>query len=248
MTTPISHSAIANEGLAARFVAGTLTGDSTERFDAHLLECPQCQAEVALALKIRAVGVDALRGGASPGSAHPARRWTVPLVAAAAVALFIFAPIRGDRAALRSLGAVPTAPVYLGVAVRSDAGTDAGFDADFDAAMALYERESWREALAALQSLADRSDVGDGLAQVRFFAGATALMLDRPERAEEEFAAVLALPESPYHAEARFYRGKAFLRLGRGTDAVRELRAVGDVELAARAAALADSVEDLRTR
>lgn len=250
MTTPISHSAIAHDGLAARFVAGTLTGEASERFDAHLLECPQCQAEVALAMKIRAVGADALRDVPQRAPAlRSLRRWALPLgTVAAALVLFIVAPARGDRAALRAFGAVPTAPVYLGVAVRAGAAGDADFDAAFDAAMALYERESWREALGALDALAARTDAGDGLAPVRFFAGAAALMLDDARRADDEFTALLALGDSPYHAEARFYRAKALLRLGRAADATRELRAVRDIELAPRAAALADSIEGLRSR
>jgi hypothetical protein len=226
VTTPISHSAIAHEGLAARFVAGTLTGDSIDRFDAHLLECPQCQAEVALGMKLRAAGGDAFRDlplGAP--SRVNVRRWALPLAAvAAATVLFFVAPARGNRAALRALGAVPTAPVYLGVAVRADAAADTSFDAAFEAAMSEYGRESWGDALAALDALAERSASADDVAPVRFFAGAAALMLDDAARAEAEFGALLALADSPYHAEARFYRAKALLRLGRGAEATRELR------------------------
>jgi len=252
VTTPISHSSIAHEGLAARFVAGTLTGAASERFDAHLLECPQCQAEVALAMRVRAVGRSALQDGALPSGVAPPRfrRFALPLVTvAAAVALFAIAPLRGDRAALRAFGAVPAAPVYLGVAVRADGSpSNVAFDSAFDAAMAQYANASWRDALGSLDALAARPDAGDVLPTLHFFAGAAALMLDDAKRAETEFAILLALAESPYHAEARYYRAKALLRLGRGNDAARELRAVHDVELAPRAAALADSIEGLRTR
>jgi hypothetical protein len=251
VTTPISHSAIANDGLAARFVAGTLTGDDIERFDAHLLECSQCQAEVALAMRVRAVGRDALQDTSrAAGLAPNTRRWALPLVAiAAAAALLVWAPARGDRAALNAFGAVPTAPLYLGVAVRTGADSPvAAFDSAFEHAMRQYEAESWRDAHQSLHTLAERPDVGEALPAVRFFAGAAALMSDDAERAEREFAMLLALDDSPYHAEAHFYRAKALLRLGRGSEAARELRSIRDVELAPRAAALADSIEGLRTR
>jgi hypothetical protein len=56
---------------------------------------------------------------------------------------------------------------------------------------------------------------------------------------------VIDAGESPYRDEARFYRAKALLRLGRATDALAELRqlARGQSEVAAAGAALADSVE-----
>jgi hypothetical protein len=250
VTTPISHSAIAHEGLAAGFVAGTLGTAERERFEDHLIECPQCQAEVALGLRIRAVGEPSLRAAPLAVPQPGTRRWMLPLVGVAAAAVIIAVlPPRGDRAALTALGGVPVAPVYLGVSVRaaSDAA-ESTFDASFDDAMAAYQRAEWRVAFDALSALSQRSDAREASVMVHFFAGAAALMLDDAARADAEFATLLALADSPYHAEARYYRAKALLRLGRGREATRELRAVRDAELAPRAAALADSIEGLGTR
>jgi hypothetical protein len=249
VNTPIEHARIAHDGLAARFVAGTLAGEMLERFEEHLLLCTDCQAEVALGLKIRAAGRDAVTSSVGAKRRIAFRRWAWPAIGvAAAAALAIWVPATGDRAAMRALGGVSAAPVYLGVAVRtSDLATN-GFDSAFDDAMASYLRGAWDEAFVALRAVAERPDAGDGAAPARFFAASAALMSGDSENAEVEFARLLASPESAYHDDARFFRAKALLRLGRASDAISALRAVRDPALEPRARALSDSVEGLRSR
>jgi len=64
------------------------------------------------------------------------------------------------------------------------------------------------------------------------------------------YESVIALGDSPYLAEARYYLAKALLRSGDTEAALRELRAVpaADTAVAASASALADSVGSLRKR
>ncbi len=211
--------------LAAPFVAGRLSGAELERFEEHLLACPSCQQEVALGLEIRAAG-SSVRGAP--------RRWAIPalVAAAAALALFIIPPT-SDRTAIANLGQVEAAPVYLGIAVRGDEE-----NARFDAAMRAYQRGDHAAALRDLRT-APALETPPAL----FFRGASELMLRRDQEAAATFTQLLALGDSPYHEEARFYRAKALLRRGEATAALRDLRAISDPGLMSRALALADSVE-----
>jgi len=68
-----------DESTAARYLAGRLTDDEAEAFEAHYFGCDRCWAEVRTARELRA----ALAPGAAVGA--PSRRPWVPLAAAAAL-------------------------------------------------------------------------------------------------------------------------------------------------------------------
>lgn len=226
MNGDLTHLTVEAEGLAARFVAGTLPTGDRERFDAHFLECEACQREVELAMTLRAAG---------PVARGPRVGWrwaAVGLTAAAALAVLLLRPADVNPQ-LVALGGLDRAPIYLGIAVRRE---DA--DARFNAAMESYQRGDYiaaASALSAVQGVADAPPV-------RFFIGASALMIGEDSLALSAYDALLAFPDSPYHDEARYYRAKTQLRFGREAQALDDLRAIRDPALRAQADALADSI------
>lgn len=196
------------DGTIARYAAGALSQQDSEAFEDHYLLCERCQASVRAASGVR----HHFAGGARIRNRRP---WLVGLAAAAlaAVALFNIA----DLLQTRRLGDVSVAPVYLGSPVRAGSTSDA---AAFDAAMLAYNDGRYEEALERLQQIGD----GDGRIVVDFFAGASALMLERARDAQASFTAVIARGDSPFHAEALYYRAKAFLQRGKRASAIADLR------------------------
>ncbi|MGE0552090.1 MAG: zf-HC2 domain-containing protein [Gemmatimonadales bacterium] len=95
--------------LDTRYLAGTLTDEEAEAFEAHYFGCDRCWGLVRQGSEIRAAGADAVAG---PARAAGARRWTrwswIPLAAAAAALLWV---ATGDR------GGIATDP---GDTVRGD--------------------------------------------------------------------------------------------------------------------------------
>ena len=83
---------------------------------------------------------------------------------------------------------------------------------------------------------------------MHFFLGASALMIDADSLALAAFDALLALGESPYHDEGRYYRAKAWLRAGEAERALDDLRGIRDPALRAQADALADSIGAVSVR
>jgi tetratricopeptide (TPR) repeat protein len=159
--------------------------------------------------------------------------------AAGLAAVLLFSP-RRVPAELERLGALIQAPIYLGVPVR--AGPSLPADSLFAVAMSDYVTERYDEAAAGL-----RAALAAGVETVPadFFLGASLLMTAHPAEAVDRFAKVIAAGESPYLAEAHFYRAKALLRLGEVSTAqaaLREAARRGGV-IGGYAQALSDSVE-----
>jgi hypothetical protein len=75
-------------------------------------------------------------------------------------------------------------------------------------------------------------------------------MTGRAEAAAAAFARTIALGETPYLPEARYYRAKALLRLGRGREALAELEQVGAAAaiIGRDARVLADSIREALRR
>jgi len=211
--------------LARSFVADALRGPDKDAFEEHLLGCATCQGEVRLAFGIRD----------SVGARRPARRFLVPasLVLAAASVVLLVVPNRSPS--VTDLGRVESPPVYLPVPVRGGP-----IMAMFEDGMRLYEQASWAGAADALR----RAAAGGAPTDVAwFFAGASELFAGRPDSAAAAFARVIALGEGPYLPEARLYRAKALLRLGRSSEALAELRLVpAGTAVAGHARALGDSL------
>ncbi len=219
-----------------RYVAGTLELDAVTDFETHLLGCAECQAAVR---EGAVVGV-ALRGMAAVGVAPSAPRrlglwWAVPLAAAAAGVLWL---VVGREGPLARLGRVAEAPAFAGVPVRGDADR---FTRLADSGMAAYQDGRYREAARLLGAVPEEERTSG----LRFFLGVATLLAGSPQNAARQLADVSA--DSPYAAEAHFYRAKAWLRLGQGDSALVELAAVeAGTSVGAHAAALADSVKEAR--
>lgn len=214
-----------------RYVAGTLEPSAVAEFETHLLGCAECQAAVREGANVAA----ALRRtpvGMRPIPVRGRRAfWAVPLAAAAAGALLLVA-VR--EAPIVRLGRVSDAPPFAGVPVRGDADSLSRLA---DSGMTAYAAGHYREA-ARLLAAVPAEQRTPGLA---FYLGVTALLAGSPGDAVRWLAEVPS--QSPYAAEARFYRAKAWLRLGAADSALTQLAAVApDGAIAARAAALVDSV------
>ena len=218
--TPILDCAdVAEQGLVERYLAHRLSAGEREEFEAHFLTCERCQQAIALGTGIRSAWPQ-LRP-------LPARRWVLlgsglGLAAAAGLAaILLFSPKRVP-AELERLGAVVQAPIYLGIPVR--AGPSGPADSLFASAMSNYVAERYEAAAAGLRAALS---AGVDSAPAEFFLGASLLMTAHPAEAAESFGKVIAAGETPYLAEAHFYRAKALLRRGQAAEALADLRVAG---------------------
>ena len=232
------------EFVIERYAAGQLPEAETAAFEEHLLTCGRCQSELTLAVAVREALPEAEAEEAEEDPTVPRRLpWKgmgvgLSLAAAAAVTLMI---LPRDRVSgeVAELGRVTQPPVYFGVPVRH---APARPDSVFGAAMSAYLAGEYSVAATGLEAAVE---AGAGPVPAEFFRGASLLMLDRPADAEQAFSAVIDAGDSPYLAEAHFYRAKALLSQGRVDEAQVDLAATSesDGEIAASAKALADSVE-----
>lgn len=222
--------------MAARFVAGTLTGDELERFEEHLLECAACANEVRLGMTIRAAGP-------GPRARRPRLLWTAVGLAAAAALVVLVPRATSDRSSdttrFLALGAVATPPIYLGIPVRADERHER-----FDAAMQAYRVGDYRRAFEDLRSLSTVLDAPP----LHFFLGASAMMMGADSIALAAYDSLLAARPSPYHDEGHYYRAKVALRFGLSARALADLQQVRDPILRSQADALADSIRALGLR
>jgi uncharacterized protein HemY len=210
-----------------RYVAGTLAEAECERFEAHMLECPSCQAAVREAAAIR-VGLRQRR--------RPRLPWvTGVLLAAAAVAtVFLIRPTDP----IRRLGRVGNVvPGFEGLSVR----------AGEDAASSLADRgmEAYRNGdFAAAAELLSRAEEGDPTPGLHFFLGITRLQIGDADGAVSALESALEPAGNAYEDEARLYLAKAHLSAGDAQAALDVLVAVDDGAdpTQAHARALADSV------
>jgi hypothetical protein len=234
MSEIVTCSVAADGERVHRYVAGTLELENVTQFEAHLLGCAECQAAVREGVAVAA----ALRRISAPAvdlrSVHRRRLWWAVPLAAAAGALWL---VVGREGPLARLGRVAEAPVFAGVPVRGDADSLSRLA---DGGMAAYGAGRYGEAVRLLAAVAAE----DRTPALSFYLGLATLMSGDPA------AAVHVLHEvpdgSPYAAEAHFYSAKAWLQSGRGDSALAHLAAVQtEARIAARAAALADSVREV---
>jgi tetratricopeptide (TPR) repeat protein len=218
----------------AAYIDRGLSAADTVAVDSHLAECPECRSEV--------VQLDALLR-ARRGVRRPVLL-AVGLTAAAAVLVFAILPgSRPSDSRSRSLGDLLQPPVYLGVSVRAPAERAATLFTD---GMRLYNEGKYADAAERLRAARDAGI--DGAAPT-FFLGASLLMLNEPNRASDEFATVVRMGQTPYLAEAHYYRAKALLRVGDSGGAVAELdRAIETADESFRivAQSFRDSVRAIR--
>ena len=227
---------VAENELVERYAAGRLDDDAVAAFEEHYLACARCQHELRLAASIRTAAAAAPAATARPRA--PWRIWAAgSALAAAALAALLFWPA-ARRAELERLGGVAVPPVYLGVQVRA---ADSAADSIFRTAMDEYAAGQYARAADGLRAALD---AGVEPADAEFFLGASLLQLGRNDDAAAAFARVLAAGDTPYRAEAAFYRAKSLLRTGDGDAALRALDAAisGGGVVGEHAEALADSV------
>jgi tetratricopeptide (TPR) repeat protein len=230
---------LAEQAVVERYLAGQLSADEAAGFEEHYLTCADCQEALRMGALVRTALPGAVR------AARSRRRWLLlgPPGLAAALAVVL---LRGSSAGpLNGLGGVAQAPIYLGVPVRNEEPTQP--DSLFARAMDAYLAEQYEDAAAGLRAALE---AGVAPAPAEFFLGASLLITGSSRAAAEAFARVIALGDTPYQAEAQYYRAKALLRLGRGADALALLHQPG-VEaspIAPAARALADSIRRVLPR
>ena len=239
MTETLTCERVDQDDLIAQYIAGTLTETTArEAFEDHFVGCARCRDELRLASIIRAEV-------ARPAVTRRVPRW-MPLgfVSAAALAGIFVLRGGGAHSELARLGAVAEPPIYLGIAVRA---TPKASDSLFDAAMAAYDQRRYADAAAGL---ARALTAGVDSAPALFFLGASELMAGHPTEAAAAFERVQSLGDTPYLAEAHFYRAKALLRLRNPSSALAELAAVpaASTTMSDQAGVLADSVRKLTQR
>lgn len=234
--------------VVAAYLDRRLPGAETATVEAHLANCAACRSEVvALGELVR------------PRQLHRRLQYTGLAIAAAAALLLFVSPERlgvpgepegspRSKAALlrlQALGAVEQPPVYLGVSVRAPLEREAEL---FAAGMRAYTDAQYAE---AVRSLKGAQAAGNNGATIPFFLGASLLMLGDAIGAAEQFALVIGMGDTPYRAEAHYYRAKALLRLDQPNDAAAELdlsikSGVDDVQRMAQS--LRDSLRVLQVR
>jgi tetratricopeptide (TPR) repeat protein len=228
--------------LAQQYTARLLDPAAAAAFEEHLLVCERCQTEVRLVVGLR----QTLR--ATPATRQSRSvRWIVGVSAllAAGIAAFLIWPSRVDPK-VAALGQVRESPMYIGMSVRS---LPQRGDSLFDSAMAAYLTHRYDAAVFGLRAALA---AGVDAVPAQFFLASAELMAGQPSEAASDYARVIAAGSAAaaYIPEARLYRARALLQLGRASDALSELhRAAGtDDVIAVRAAALADSVTRVMRR
>ena len=225
---------------AERYAAARMTAAEAAAFEDHFVTCAECQSEVRLASAI----IGGLpREAVAPRSAKASRRGWVwggggLALAAGLATLMVF---RSEpREDLVALGGVREPPVYLGIPVRS-VGTE---DPLFESAMDAYAQRRYPVAVERLRAVLA---AGQDSVPAQFFLATSLLLNNRANEAADAFQRVLAFGDTPYRAEARYYRAKALLRVGRATEARAELVRLSPVDgvVYDMGRALADSVARL---
>lgn len=242
MSTSLTCDESSRRSNAERYVARRMATQEAEAFEDHFVTCADCQREVRFASAIIA-GLP--RANVARPSAKAARRLWIGGGLAIAAGLATLMILRSEpRSELVALGGVREPPTYLGIPVRS---ADAPQDSLFEAAMGPYGRRRYAAAAAGLRAALA---AGEDSMPAQFFLAASLLLDNRATEAVDEFQRVLSHGETPYRAEARYYRAKALLRLGRRADAQAELARLTSVDgvVYDMGRALADSIVHVNKR
>jgi tetratricopeptide (TPR) repeat protein len=217
------------ENVVERYLAGTLDPQTMDEWEQHLFTCDHCTEQLEICRTIQPVlreMAPQIRGEMSPPA--PARRWlwiAVPLVAS----ILIFAVITVNRTPQLPPRQVASHPQDLSLLARLDPpaynapslrGLPTPAQTKFHDAMTAYQNHDWQAAIAALQG---SLDLDPAPAAPRFFLGASYLLGGDARSAATELERVAAT-DSPFSDEARFVLAKAYLALGRKSDAIAALQ------------------------
>ena len=229
---------VAQDDILDRYLASGLSEEDREAFEEHYFGCARCFDDLQVLRTIR----EELRRGDREIELAPARRFggwpaaAAGLAAACVLAVGVLLTMRtsapvvseppvsqttgrqvpegpqprppepaASASALEQLARVDP-PRYEPARLRNvpDAGT-----VRFQSGMEHYRKADYRGALPDLRAAAE---LQPDAAHVRFFLGASLLMLGQDSDAIDQLQATVALGDSAYLEEAHFYLAKAFLR------------------------------------
>lgn len=226
--------------LAETYLRGGLDEASSSAFEEHYFGCEECFSRLE---DLRALRAE-LERTRKAVEATPRRRPELRLALAAALVglgaagAFWFAesrrtepPVPATTAAVGVDFGPVEAPPWAPVRLR---GPEDEAERRFQAAMEPYARGDWAAALPLLREAARLDPGAPGAA---FYAGASALLLEQPNEAIEELQRVVALGDTPYLEEARFYLARACLAAGDLQAAREELKRVVELDGGRREAA-----------
>jgi hypothetical protein len=220
-------------GAVGAYVAGRLAPDELEAFEAHLLDCAECRANVRLGAAARI----ALLSPAPRLTAF--RRGT--LLGGIGLAAAIVLAMVGQREYHRITLGRAAPPAFVGADVRSAAASSgrAG-TAQVDRGMAAYVAGDYRRA-ATLLALAAQSDSSPGVA---FYLGAAQLSAGDASAALTALLRARTPAGNAYANDATLLAAKALVQLRRPDSAVALLRGAAPLGSAGAALrAFADSIE-----
>ena len=217
------------DGLAERYLLGELDSVERETYELHYFECERCFGElrqleaIQAALGSRAEPKSTRR---QPGPGHRGWSWgalAVAAIAASLVAAWLLAPSAAwrpgapARAQLLARLAQVEPPDYSPGVLR---GVADDATAAFHEGMVHYQA---REFAAAAPRLRTAAALDSARADFAFFHAASELLAGQVTAAVQEFGRTIALGDTPFLEEARFYLAKAYLAQGNLRGARQEL-------------------------
>lgn len=249
--------------IVEKYLHDELGENSRDDFEQHYFECDRCFGLLQTYRELQAELARTREASLVPApSPSWIRRWAwVPAAAAVVVAasLALWRPVpepppstdAGEAPAASATSdptpqpAPPAARPSLADLARVEPpryapgrlrGVEDEATARYQEAMTRYQQRDYAAATAGLSAAARLDPEAPHIA---FFLGVSHLMMDRPEAAVEALRRTIALGDSPYTEEARFFLAKAHLQTGDIDAAKRELASTvqlrGDREAEARA-------------
>jgi tetratricopeptide (TPR) repeat protein len=242
---------VERDGITLKYILGQLDEEARQAFEEHFFSCDACyealEADMALETEL---AEDRWRVAERSDPALWRSQWVFAAAAAGVVLLLgallwlqVSGPQTEPSAILAELSEVEPPPY----APKSLRGVESGTRQQLHEAMLPYRNGEFAEAIPLLEAVA-QSQPTDPAAH--FYLGACFLLTDQAEQALENLSKAVALGESPFLDWARFYRGKAYLRLGEVKRADEDLAVVADRggELAAAAREILDRLREGEAR
>ncbi len=205
--------------LSESYLRGSLDEADATRYEDHFFACESCFAELK--------AIEALQGelARTRKAVEAEARVSRPILwMAAAAALLVLAsgtalyltpsakplPEPESRANVPNLAQLAriAPPRWTPTRLR---GTEDDAARRFKEAMEPYARGEWNAALPALR---EASRLDPGAPHVSFYLGVCALLAGQRAEAVESFRRVVALGETPFLEESRFFLAKAYLGAG----------------------------------
>ena len=212
---------VKTEGIAERYLLGTLADAEQEAFEEHLIACTACLEEVTALCALKAELERSRERIVAEAAGRPSpwrRPWllaTAAAVLAVAAGLGVWVRLQlapGPKPELAELAQFEP-PAYAPVRLR---GSEDDGARHFREAMALYAASDWRGALPGLRAAAALDPEAPRLA---FYLGACALLAGETDEAITQLQRTAELGDTPFLEEALFYLAQAHLQTGDATAA-----------------------------